>query len=107
MSENNKPRYPLQQILVEDLFSSNKLVVLLLIGILVSAMGTIWITHKTRQLISENGMLILQRQALENEYRNLQVQEATEGDSMRVESIAISTLKMKVVSSEQEVEIRE
>lgn len=42
-------------------------------------MGTIWITHKTRQLISENGMLILQRQALENEYRNLQVQEATEG----------------------------
>ncbi|PRI73947.1 Cell division protein FtsL, partial [Haemophilus influenzae] len=55
MSENNKPRYPLQQILVEDLFSSNKLVVLLLIGILVSAMGTIWITHKTRQLISENG----------------------------------------------------
>ena len=38
---------------------------------------------------------------------NLQVQEATEGDSTRVESIAISTLKMKVVSSEQEVEIRE
>ena len=28
-------------------------------------------------------MLILQRQALENEYRNLQVQEATEGDSTR------------------------
>ena len=107
MPENNKPRYPLQQILVEDLFSSNKLIVFLLIAILVSAMGAIWVTHKTRQLISENGALILQRQALENEYRNLQVQEATEGDSTRVESIAVGTLKMKPLTTEQEVEIRE
>lgn len=107
MSENNKPRYPLQQILIEDLFSSNKLAVLLLLAIVASAMSTIWITHQTRRLISENGQLILQRQALENEYRNLQVQEATEGDSTRVESIAIGTLKMKPVSVEQEVEIRE
>jgi len=51
--------------------------------------------------------LILQRKALESEYRNLQVQEATEGDSTRVESIAVGTLKMKTLSPEQEVEIRE
>ena len=107
MSENNKPRYPLQQILVEDLFSSNKLIVLLLVAILISSMSVIWVTHQTRRLISENGALILQRQALENEYRNLQVQEATEGDSTRVESIAVGTLKMKPLTTEQEVEIRE
>ena len=107
MSENNKPRYPLQQILVEDLFSSNKLIVLLLVAILISSMSVIWITHQTRRLISENGQLVLQRQALESEYRNLQVQEATEGDSTRVESIAVGTLKMKALSPEQEVEIRE
>ncbi|EGT76257.1 Cell division protein ftsL [Haemophilus haemolyticus M21127] len=107
MSENNKPRYPLQQILVEDLFSSNKLVVLLLVAILISSMSVIWVTHQTRRLISENGQLVLQRQALESEYRNLQVQEATEGDSTRVESIAVGTLKMKALSPEQEVEIRE
>lgn len=107
MSENNKPRYPLQQILVEDLFSSNKLIVLLLVAILISSMGVIWVTHQTRRLISENGQLVLQRQALESEYRNLQVQEATEGDSTRVESIAVGTLKMKILSPEQEVEIRE
>lgn len=34
-----------------------------------SAMGTIWMTHQTRGLISENGQLVLQHQALENEYR--------------------------------------
>lgn len=106
MSEN-KPRYPLQQILVEDLFSSNKLVSLLLFAIVLSAMGTIWVTHQTRHLISENGQLILQRQALNNEYRNLQLQEATEGDSSRVESIAIQKLNMKAVNPDQEVEIRE
>ena len=107
MSENNKPRYPLQQILVEDLFSSNKLIVLLLVAILISSMSVIWVTHQTRRSISENGQLVLQCQALESEYRNLQVQEATEGDSTRVESIAVGTLKMKALSPEQEVEIRE
>ena len=96
----NSERYPLQHILVEDIFSSNKLIVVLLLLILASAMGTIWMTHQTRGLISEN-------QALENEYRNLQLQEATESDNTRVESIAIGTLKMQRVQSEQEVVIFE
>ena len=103
----NSERYPLQHILVEDIFSSNKLIVVLLLLILASAMGTIWMTHQTRGLISENGQLILQHQALENEYRNLQLQEATESDNTRVESIAIGTLKMQRVQNEQEVVIFE
>ena len=78
---------------------------LLLVAILISSMSVIWVTHQTRRLISENGQLVLQRQALESEYRNLQVQEATEGDSTRVESIAVGTLKMKALSPEQEVEL--
>ena len=106
MLENNE-RYPLQNLLVEDLFSSNKLIALLLVLILISAMGTIWITHQTRGLISTNGELVLQHQALQDEYRNLQLQEATEGDSTRVESIAIRTLKMKRVEGDQEVFILE
>lgn len=106
MLDNNE-RYPLQNILVEDLFSSNKLVALLLVLILLSAMATIWLTHQTRGLISENGQLVLQHQALEDEYRNLQLQEATEGDSTRVESIALGTLKMKRIESDQEVVILE
>ena len=92
---------------MEDLFSSNKLIALLLVLILISAMGTIWITHQTRGLISTNGELVLQHQALQDEYRNLQLQEATEGDSTRVESIAIRTLKMRRVEGDQEVVILE
>ena len=103
----NSERYPLQHILVEDIFSSNKLIVILLLLILASAMGAIWMAHQTRGLISENGQLVLQHQALENEYRNLQLQEATESDNTRVESIAIGTLKMQRVQNEQEVVIFE
>ena len=43
---DNSERYPLQHILVEDIFSSNKLIVVLLLLILASAMGTIWMTIK-------------------------------------------------------------
>ena len=106
MLENND-RFPLRNIILEDLFTSNKLVLILLLAITLSALGTVWLTHQTRGLVAEKGDLILQYQALENEYLNLQVQEATEGDSTRVESIAVGTLKMKPLTTEQEVEIRE
>ncbi|OOF70215.1 cell division protein FtsL [Rodentibacter caecimuris] len=102
MKESSE-RYPLQYLLVEDLFSSNKLVAFLLILILLSATATIWITHQTRGLISENGQLIVQHQALEDEYRNLQLEEATQGDMTRVTKVATEILKMQPVKPEQEV----
>lgn len=46
-------RYPLQQIILEDLFSANKLLFLLMFSVLLTAFGTIWITHQTRGLIAE------------------------------------------------------
>lgn len=104
---SNSERYPLQTIIINDLFSSNKLAGVLLLATVITAVGTIWITHQTRGLISTNGELVLQHQALQDEYRNLQLQEATEGDSTRVESIAIRTLKMKRVEGDQEVVILE
>ncbi|UXN34207.1 cell division protein FtsL [Avibacterium paragallinarum] len=100
---DNSERYPLRQILLEDLFASNKLVLFLFIAVLVSALGTIWITHQTRGLIAEKGELILQMQALENEALNLKLEEATQSDNTRVEAIARGKLAMKMVSPEQEV----
>ncbi|SSZ30393.1 cell division protein FtsL [Aggregatibacter aphrophilus] len=67
MLENND-RFPLQEIIMEDLFTSNKLVLLLLLAITISALGTVWITHQTRGLVAEKGDLVLQHQALENEF---------------------------------------
>ncbi len=58
MLENND-RFPLQEIIMEDLFTSNKLVLLLLLAITISALGTVWITHQTRGLVAEKGDLVL------------------------------------------------
>ncbi|WP_109427201.1 cell division protein FtsL [Aggregatibacter kilianii] len=105
MLENND-RFPLQEIIMEDLFTSNKLVLILLFAITVSALGTVWITHQTRGLVAEKGDLVLQHQALENEFLNLKLEEATLSDNTRIEAIA-KQLGMQRATPEQEVVILE
>lgn len=105
MLENND-RFPLQEIIMEDLFTSNKLVLILLLAITVSALGTVWITHQTRGLVAEKGDLVLQQQALENEFLNLKLEEATLSDNTRIEAIA-KQLGMQRATPEQEVVILE
>ena len=102
----NNDRYPLQEIIIEDLFTSNKLVLILLFAITASALGTVWITHQTRGLVAEKGELVLQNQALENEFLNLKLEEATLSDNTRIEAIA-KQLGMQRATSEQEVVILE
>ena len=102
----NNDRYPLQEIIIEDLFTSNKLVLILLFAITASALGTVWITHQTRGLVAEKGELVLQHQALENELLNLKLEEATLSDNTRIEAIA-KQLGMQRATSEQEVVILE
>ncbi|TYA51963.1 cell division protein FtsL [Aggregatibacter actinomycetemcomitans] len=105
MLENND-RYPLQDIIMEDLFTSNKFVLILLFLIVITALGTVWITHKTRSLVAEKGDLVLQHQALENEFLNLKLEEATQSDNTRIEAIA-KQLGMQRAAPEQEVVILE
>ena len=102
----NNDRYPLQEIIIEDLFTSNKLVLILLFAITASALGTVWITQQTRGLVAEKGELVLQHQALENEFLNLKLEEATLSDNTRIEAIA-KQLGMQRATSEQEVVILE
>ena len=105
MLENND-RFPLQEIIMEDLFTSNKLVLILLVAITISALSTVWITHQTRGLVAEKGDLVLQHQALENEFLNLKLEEATLSDNTRIEAIA-KQLGMQRATPEQEVVILE
>ena len=65
MLENND-RFPLQEIIMEDLFTSNKLVLILLLAITISALSTVWITHQTRGLVAEK-QLGMQRATPEQE----------------------------------------
>lgn len=99
-------RYPLHNILLDDLFANNKILIVLLCAVLVSALATIWITHHTRLLVAEKGHLVLQHQALENEFVNLTLEENTYSHNVRIEAIA-SQLGMQSIKAEQEVIILE
>ena len=99
-------RNPLRKLILDDLFACNKIALLLLLGMIASAVATIWIIHKTRQLNSENGELILAKQALENEYINLKLEERALDDNVRITSIA-NRLKMGYITTDQQVIIIE
>ena len=103
---SNSERYPLQTIIINDLFSSNKLAGVLLLATVITAVGTIWITHQTRMLTAEKGGLVFAKQALENEYLNLKLEETAQSDKTRIELFA-TQLGMKQVDSSQEVVILE
>ncbi|AKD38567.1 cell division protein FtsL [Pasteurella sp. P03HT] len=105
MLDSNE-RYPLHHIIVEDLFHANKTIMALLLSIVITALATIWMTHQTRILVAEKGQLVIEHQALENEYLNLKLEEATQSDNTRIEAIA-HQFGMKRVQPEQEVLILE
>ncbi|PVX42769.1 cell division protein FtsL [Pasteurella langaaensis DSM 22999] len=104
---SNSERYPLQYVLLQDLFELNKTVIALILCIAVTAVSTVWVTHQTRLLVAEKGELVFEKQALENEYVNLKLEETTLSDNTRIEAIATVKLGMSRVKPEQEVVILE
>ncbi len=95
-------RYPLRQVILDDLTSHNKVALLLLIGVVISAVATIWITHQTRLLIAEQGVLIYKHQKLESQYIHLQLEENSRSQKSRVEAVA-EKFGLQPVKKEQEV----
>ncbi|MDD7569130.1 MAG: cell division protein FtsL [[Actinobacillus] rossii] len=104
---SNSERYPLQNVVIQDLFEMNKTVVALILLIVATAVSTIWVTYQTRMLVAEKGELIFEKQAFENEYVNLKLEETTLSDNTRIEAIATVRLGMARVKPEQEVVILE
>ncbi|EEQ20814.1 Cell division protein ftsL [Yersinia intermedia ATCC 29909] len=69
---------------------------------LVSAVFVVTTAHRTRLLTAEREQLVLERDALDIEWRNLILEENALGDHSRVESIATDKLKMQHVDPSQE-----
>ncbi|QLB13369.1 cell division protein FtsL [Bisgaardia hudsonensis] len=100
---DSSERYPLLKIVIDDLFRDNKLLIVLVLAVFCSAIGTIWMTYQTRLLVIEKENLLLQRQAIQNEFRNLQLEEVTLTDNTRIEAIAKFKLNMEKIQPEKEV----
>ncbi|WP_150539868.1 cell division protein FtsL [Actinobacillus vicugnae] len=95
-------RYPLHQIILDDLTGNNKVALILMIATVLTAIGTIWITHQTRLLTAEQGKLVQQNRKLENQYIHLQLEEHAKSQKSRVEAAAAS-FGLQQIKKEQEV----
>ena len=98
----NRERYPLFQIISDDFINHNKLPVLLLLGIVFTAIGTVWVTHQTRLLTAEQGQYIQENRKLDNQYIHLQLEENSKSQKARVEAAA-KTFGLQSIQKEQEV----
>ncbi|MGP4123410.1 MAG: cell division protein FtsL [Sodalis sp. (in: enterobacteria)] len=85
-----------------DLLRQGKLPLLLLIPVLVSAVLVVTTTYQTRRLTAEREKIVMEKDALDIEWRNLILEENALGDHSRVERIATEKLQMQHVKPSQE-----
>lgn len=89
-------------IIVSDLLHRGKVTLLMLAIVLLSAILTVTTTYYTRQLIDERERILLEKNALDIEWRNLILEENMLNDHSRVERISIDKLKMQHVDRSKE-----
>ncbi|MDP8079142.1 cell division protein FtsL [Phocoenobacter skyensis] len=99
-------RYPLRQVIFDDLVNHNKLAIFLLILLTGTAISTVWLTHKTRLLIAEQELLVKQKHKLNDQYVHLQLEENSKTQKLRVEAAA-KKFGLQSIQKEQEVIIVE
>ncbi|ANI30921.1 cell division protein FtsL [Yersinia entomophaga] len=95
-------RHGLVGVIGGDLLRNAKIPLILLVAVLISAVLVVTTAHRTRLLTAEREQLVLERDALDIEWRNLILEENALGDHSRVESIATDKLKMQHVDPAQE-----
>jgi len=95
-------RHSLPSVIGGDLLRHGKIPLLLVIAVLVSSVLVVTTAHKTRLLTAQREQLILERDALDIEWRNLILEENALGDHSRVERIATEKLHMQHVDPSQE-----
>lgn len=101
-SLNGAERHTLPRKIFEDLLARGKLPLCLLIAVIVSAMFVVTTAHHTRLLTAQREQLVVERDALDIEWRNLILEENALGDHSRVERIATDKLHMQHVDPSQE-----
>lgn len=95
-------RHSLPGIIGGDLLRHGKLPLILLVAVLVSAVMVVITTHKTRLLTAQREQMVLEKDSLDIEWRNLILEENALGDHSRVERLAIEKLHMQHVDPSQE-----
>jgi cell division protein FtsL len=93
----------LAKLIAIDLLSVGRVPLVLLVLIFASAMGVVFTTHHTRQAITEKDQAMVERERLDNEWRNLLLEETALAEHSRVQAVAKQELDMKRPDSDKEV----
>ena len=92
-------------IFLSDLFGHQKISLLLLVLIIISAGSVLVITQQVRKQLFEREQLLLEQDVLESEWRNLVIEENVLADPKRVEDKAKHQLGMTYVTPQNETVI--
>lgn len=95
----------LAKIIGLDLISVGRFPLGMLFLIFVSAMGVVFMTHHTREAVTEKDQALVERERLDNEWRNLLLEETALAEHSRVQTVAKEELEMKRPDSDKEVVI--
>ncbi|MDN3684297.1 cell division protein FtsL [Vibrio sinaloensis] len=101
---NSRPN--LAKIIALDLLTVGRAPLVLLVLIFASAMGVVFTTHHTRQAITEKDQTLMERERLDNEWRNLLLEETALAEHSRVQAVAKQDLEMTRPDSDKEVIIQ-
>ncbi|KOO02442.1 cell division protein FtsL [Vibrio nereis] len=99
----SKPNHNLAKVIALDLLTVGRVPLVLLVLIFSSAMGVVFTTHHTRQAVTEKDQALVERERLDNEWRNLLLEETALAEHSRVQAVAKQDLEMKRPESDKEV----
>lgn len=95
-------RYPLRQMVFDDLIIHNKFALILLLLLVISAVMTVWVTHQTRTLTAQEYYFLAQNEKLEDQYINLQLEENSRSKKSIIEAAA-EKWELQPIKKEQEI----
>lgn len=96
----------LNKLIVQDI-ANHKLVLVMLLLCMGSALAVVEFTHLNRQLTINQDKLFQQRDALEMEWRNLLVEQRALSEHSRVEELAQQQLQMVRPLGQQDIVVDE
>ncbi|WP_081298059.1 cell division protein FtsL [Gilliamella sp. Occ3-1] len=100
-----RPSKSLFGVIIGDLFGNQKISLLLLVMIIISAGAVLITTQQIRKQLFEREQLLLEQDVLESEWRNLVIEENVLADPKRVEEKAKNQLGMSYVTPQNETVI--
>ncbi|WP_141673115.1 cell division protein FtsL [Gilliamella sp. App6-5] len=100
-----RPSRSLFGLIIGDLFGHQKISLLLLVMIIISAGAVLITTQQVRKQLFEREQLLLEQDVLESEWRNLVIEENVLADPKRVEERAKNQLGMSYVTPQNETVI--